>query len=199
MKGYVSIPSNGVMKGSSKFFWFVLTSETLSWYKDDNENEKRTEFPLNGLRLRQESVGILNRRNVLTLYSPEGKSLNKVTISILGSDLRVANLSFRKIRTSNRFQEHKQLVMSFETADEVESWKQGFQRAGVYQDSGFHAFQDAESSVVGRLPVEDSGSADFNGFDPRVSIGPTRGLVHISLFPFHTPICINAKLGFPSD
>ena len=34
-KGYMSISNLGIMKGGSRDYWFVLSSETLSWYKDD--------------------------------------------------------------------------------------------------------------------------------------------------------------------
>ena len=34
-RGYMSISNLGIMKGGSRDYWFVLTSETLSWYKDE--------------------------------------------------------------------------------------------------------------------------------------------------------------------
>ena len=34
-KGYMAIHNLGLMKGGSKDYWFVLTSESLSWYKDE--------------------------------------------------------------------------------------------------------------------------------------------------------------------
>lgn len=34
-KGYMSIHNLGIMKGGSRDYWFVLTSESLSWFKDD--------------------------------------------------------------------------------------------------------------------------------------------------------------------
>ena len=35
-KGYMSIQNLGIMKGmaGSREYWFVLSSESLSWYKD---------------------------------------------------------------------------------------------------------------------------------------------------------------------
>ncbi len=34
-KGYMAIHNLGIMKGGSRDYWFVLTSESLSWFKDD--------------------------------------------------------------------------------------------------------------------------------------------------------------------
>ncbi|KAG8141812.1 hypothetical protein E2320_006485 [Naja naja] len=36
-KGWLTINNIGIMKGGSKEYWFVLTAENLSWYKDDEE------------------------------------------------------------------------------------------------------------------------------------------------------------------
>jgi dynamin 1/3 len=33
--GYMSISNLGIMKGGSRDYWFVLTSESISWYKDE--------------------------------------------------------------------------------------------------------------------------------------------------------------------
>uniref|UniRef100_A0A8C3PBH3 dynamin GTPase n=1 Tax=Chrysemys picta bellii TaxID=8478 RepID=A0A8C3PBH3_CHRPI len=40
-KGWLTINNIGIMKGGSKEYWFVLTAESLSWYKDD---EVKTQF-----------------------------------------------------------------------------------------------------------------------------------------------------------
>jgi len=34
-KGYMSIHNLSLMRGGSRDYWFVLTSESLSWYKDE--------------------------------------------------------------------------------------------------------------------------------------------------------------------
>ena len=34
-RGYMSIFNMGIMRGSSRNCWFVLTSENLSWFKDE--------------------------------------------------------------------------------------------------------------------------------------------------------------------
>lgn len=34
-KGWLTINNIGIMKGGAKEYWFVLTAENMSWYKDD--------------------------------------------------------------------------------------------------------------------------------------------------------------------
>ncbi len=34
-KGWLTINNIGIMKGGAKEYWFVLTAESLSWYKDE--------------------------------------------------------------------------------------------------------------------------------------------------------------------
>ncbi|XP_030428315.1 dynamin-3 isoform X7 [Gopherus evgoodei] len=43
-KGWLTINNIGIMKGGSKEYWFVLTAESLSWYKDDEtENDENSQ------------------------------------------------------------------------------------------------------------------------------------------------------------
>lgn len=51
-KGYMCIHNLGIMKGGSRDYWFVLTSENISWFKDEEEREKKYMLPLDGLKLR---------------------------------------------------------------------------------------------------------------------------------------------------
>ncbi|KAM7336159.1 hypothetical protein ACRRTK_004652 [Alexandromys fortis] len=36
-KGWLTVSNIGIMKGGSKGYWFVLTAESLCWYKDDEQ------------------------------------------------------------------------------------------------------------------------------------------------------------------
>uniref|UniRef100_H3CUD6 Interferon-induced GTP-binding protein Mx n=1 Tax=Tetraodon nigroviridis TaxID=99883 RepID=H3CUD6_TETNG len=38
-KGWLTINNIGIMKGGAKEYWFVLTAESLSWYKDDEPEQ----------------------------------------------------------------------------------------------------------------------------------------------------------------
>lgn len=51
-KGFMCIHNLGIMKGGSRDYWFVLTSENISWFKDEEEREKKYMLPLDGLKLR---------------------------------------------------------------------------------------------------------------------------------------------------
>merc|ERR1719411_847592 len=50
-KGYMAIHNLGIMKGGSRDYWFVLTSESLSWFKDEEEKDKKFMLPLDQLKL----------------------------------------------------------------------------------------------------------------------------------------------------
>lgn len=51
-KGWLTINNIGIMKGGAKEYWFVLTAESLSWYKDDEVRRRShavTHFVTRGL------------------------------------------------------------------------------------------------------------------------------------------------------
>lgn len=66
------------ISGSSRPFWFVLTAENLSWYRDEDENEKRFMLPLIGLKLRDVEQSFMSRRYTFALFDPEGRNIYKV-------------------------------------------------------------------------------------------------------------------------
>lgn len=70
--------------GGSRPYWFVLTSESISWYKDEDEKEKKFMLPLDGLKLRDIEQGFMSmsRRVTFALFSPDGRNVYKVKNSI---------------------------------------------------------------------------------------------------------------------
>ncbi|XP_011500355.1 PREDICTED: dynamin isoform X2 [Ceratosolen solmsi marchali] len=106
-KGYMCIHNLGIMKGGSRDYWFVLTSESISWFKDEEEREKKYMLPLDGLKLRDLEQSFMSRRHLFALFNPEGR---------------------------NVYKDYKQLELSCETQDDVDSWKASFLRAGVYPE-----------------------------------------------------------------
>ena len=42
-KGYLSIHNLGIMKGGARDYWFVLTSESISWFKDEEVRQIRAQ------------------------------------------------------------------------------------------------------------------------------------------------------------
>lgn len=57
----------GIMKGGSKDYWFALTSENISWYKDDEEKEKKYMLSLDGLKLRDVEQVSTNTKIIIKL------------------------------------------------------------------------------------------------------------------------------------
>ncbi len=73
-KGYLALHSGvGMLKGGSRDFWFVLTTESLSWYKDEEEKDKKYMLPLDNLKLRDVEAGFLSKRHSFALFSTEFK------------------------------------------------------------------------------------------------------------------------------
>ncbi|KAG7269004.1 hypothetical protein CRUP_033496 [Coryphaenoides rupestris] len=59
-KGWLTINNIGIMKGGAKDYWFVLTAETLSWYKDDEEKEKKYMLTVDNLKLKDIEKSFMN-------------------------------------------------------------------------------------------------------------------------------------------
>jgi len=106
-KGYMAIHNLGIMKGGSRDYWFVLSSESLSWFKDEEEKDKKYMLPLDQLKLRDIESTFMSRRHMFAIYNPEGR---------------------------NVFKDFKTLDLSCESQDDVDSWKASFLRAGVYPE-----------------------------------------------------------------
>lgn len=66
--------------GGSRDYWFVLTSESVSWFKDEEEREKKYMLPLDGLKLRDLEQGFMSRRHMFALFNSEGRNVYKVTM-----------------------------------------------------------------------------------------------------------------------
>ncbi|XP_078685134.1 dynamin-1-like isoform X36 [Branchiostoma floridae x Branchiostoma belcheri] len=122
-KGWLTIHNISIMKGGSKEYWFVLTAESLSWFKDEEEKDKKYMLPLDGLRVRDVEQGWMSRRHIFALFNQESR---------------------------NVYKDYKQLELSAETLDEVDSWKASFLRAGVYPERNTDTTSE-ESSPQGDL------------------------------------------------
>lgn len=105
-KGWLGLYSS-LIKGGSRDNWFVLSSQTLAWYKNEEEREKRYMLPLDGLMLKDVESGFMSRSFKFALFYPDGR---------------------------NVYKDHKMLELSAQTLDEVDAWKASFLRAGVYPE-----------------------------------------------------------------
>jgi len=138
----MSISNLGIMKGGSRDYWFVLTSETLSWYKDEEEKDKKYMLNLDGLKLRDIEQGFMSRRHAIGLFNPDLRNVYKVSIP-----MKLKSLSLAKVYClCGKFQDYKQLDLSCETQDDVDSWKASFLRAGVYPEKVSDTANGEESS-----------------------------------------------------
>ncbi|XP_038063950.1 dynamin-1-like isoform X2 [Patiria miniata] len=106
-KGYMNMHNVSFIKGGSKDYWFILTAESISWFKDNEEKDKKYMLPLDGLRLRDVESGFMSRRHSFALFLQDQR---------------------------NVYKDYKQLELSCDTSEEVDSWKASFLRAGVYPE-----------------------------------------------------------------
>jgi dynamin GTPase len=73
-KGYLGVHTGvSIMKGGSKDFWFVLTTENLSWFKDEEEKDKKFMLQLDQLKIRDVESGLFSRRHTFALFSSDGR------------------------------------------------------------------------------------------------------------------------------
>ncbi|KAM4598714.1 dynamin-2 isoform 3-T3 [Polymixia lowei] len=114
-KGWLTI-NISIMKGGSKEYWFVLTAESLSWYKDEEEKEKKYMLPLDNLKLRDVEKGFMSTKHIFAIFNTEQRNVYK--------DLR-------------------QIELACDSQEDVDSWKASFLRAGVYPEKDQVENEDA--------------------------------------------------------
>uniref|UniRef100_A0A8D2GJ19 Dynamin 3 n=1 Tax=Urocitellus parryii TaxID=9999 RepID=A0A8D2GJ19_UROPR len=95
------------MKGGSKGYWFVLTAESLSWYKDDEEKEKKYMLPLDNLKVRDVEKSFMSSKHIFALFNTEQR---------------------------NVYKDYRFLELACDSQEDVDSWKASLLRAGVYPD-----------------------------------------------------------------
>ncbi|GAA6229380.1 dynamin-3 isoform X2 [Lates japonicus] len=106
-KGWLTISNIGIMKGGAKEYWFILTAESLSWFRDDEEKEKKYMLPLDNLKLRDVEKSFMSSKFVFAVFNTE---------------LR------------NVYKDYKCLELACNSQEELDSWKSSLLRAGVYPE-----------------------------------------------------------------
>ncbi|XP_053320803.1 dynamin-2 isoform X2 [Spea bombifrons] len=106
-RGWLTINNISIMKGGSKEYWFILTAESLSWYKDEEEKEKKYMLPLDNLKIRDVEKGFMSNKHIFGIFNTEQRNVYK--------DLR-------------------QIELACDSQEDVDSWKASFLRAGVYPE-----------------------------------------------------------------
>uniref|UniRef100_A0A915PWR2 Dynamin n=1 Tax=Setaria digitata TaxID=48799 RepID=A0A915PWR2_9BILA len=134
-KGWLSVHNISFVRGS-KDCWFVLTSDSLSWYKDDEEKEKKYMLPLDGIKLRDLEAGFMSKQHKFALFYPDGKFVARGLRYWAGAVIGEEKESFILLYsvTGVYTKDYKQLELSASNLDEVDAWKASFLRAGVYPE-----------------------------------------------------------------
>lgn len=73
-KGWLGMPVS-LIKGSSREYWFVLTSESLSWYKDEEVGSSLFRWMISGMAVWQ-----LSTQHVVTPFHCRKKSRSTVFV-----------------------------------------------------------------------------------------------------------------------
>ncbi|XP_059197106.1 dynamin 3a isoform X2 [Centropristis striata] len=106
-KGWLTISNIGIMKGGPREYWFILSAESLSWFRDDEEKEKKYMLPLDNLKLRDVEKGFMSSKFVFAIFNTE---------------LR------------NVYKDYKCLELACDSQEELDSWKASLLQAGVYPE-----------------------------------------------------------------
>ncbi|XP_069793832.1 dynamin 3a isoform X2 [Narcine bancroftii] len=106
-KGWLTISNISIMKGGSKEYWFVLTAESLCWYKDEEEKEKKYMLPLDNLNIRDVVKRFMSCKNAFAIFNAEQR---------------------------NVYKDYRFLELACDSQEELDGWKASFLRAGVYPE-----------------------------------------------------------------
>uniref|UniRef100_A0A8D3C362 Interferon-induced GTP-binding protein Mx n=1 Tax=Scophthalmus maximus TaxID=52904 RepID=A0A8D3C362_SCOMX len=106
-KGWLTINNISIMKGGAKEYWFVLTAESLSWFKDDEEKEKKYMLPLDNLKVRDVEKSFMSSKHIFCIFNTESR---------------------------NVYKDNRTLELACDAQDDVDSWKSSLLRAGVYPE-----------------------------------------------------------------
>ncbi|XP_013890197.1 dynamin-3, partial [Austrofundulus limnaeus] len=95
------------MKGGAREYWFVLSAESLSWFRDEEEKQKKYMIPLDNLKLRNVDRGFMSSKFVFAIFNTE---------------LR------------NVYKDYRCLELACNSQEELDSWRASLIRAGVYPE-----------------------------------------------------------------
>ncbi|CAF3577535.1 unnamed protein product [Rotaria sp. Silwood1] len=117
-KGFLRMHTSAKLFQAKEYF-FVLSTDNLSWYGDSDERDKKYMLQLENLKLRDVDGGFMGKRLQFALYNTEGR---------------------------NVYKEHRMLELSAENKEEMESWKEAFSRAGIFSERGQRVETSATST-----------------------------------------------------
>ncbi|XP_048245948.1 dynamin-1-like isoform X4 [Haliotis rufescens] len=123
-KGWLTLHNVSFMKGGSKDFWFVLSAENMSWYKDEEEKDKKYMLSLDILKIRDLEAGFMSKKYAFALFNPDSR---------------------------NVYKDYKQLELSAENQEDIDSWKASFLRAGVYPERQSEEGSSSSKDDIGSM------------------------------------------------
>ncbi|KAJ7986566.1 hypothetical protein DPEC_G00341200 [Dallia pectoralis] len=106
-KGWLTINNISIMKGGAKEYWFILTAESLSWFRDDEEKERKYMLSLDNLKLRDVEKSFMSSKYAYAIFNTEQR---------------------------NVYKDYKFLELSCGCQEDLDSWKASLLRAGVYPE-----------------------------------------------------------------
>lgn len=106
-KSWLTVNNISILKGGAKEYWFVLTAESLSWFKDDEEKEKKYMLPLDNLKLRDVEKSFMSSKHAYAIFNTEQR---------------------------NVYKDYRFLELACSSQEELDSWKASLLRAGVYPE-----------------------------------------------------------------
>ncbi|XP_069824086.1 dynamin-3 [Dendropsophus ebraccatus] len=175
-KGWLTISNISLMKGGSKDYWFILTAESLSWYKDDEISVNflaNAAAGNNGVRTMISKKAV--RQDDRTCFYCEEKEkkymlpLDNLKVRDVEKGFMSSKHIFALFNTEQRnvYKDYRCLELACDSQEEVESWKASLLRAGVYPDRGTD-------------PEEESSQADNLSMDPQLErqVETIRNLVY---------------------
>ncbi|CAL1592908.1 unnamed protein product [Knipowitschia caucasica] len=107
-KGWLTINNIGIMKGGAREYWFVLSAESLSWFRDDEEKEKKYMLPLDNVKYRDIEKSFMS---------------SKFSFALFNTELR------------NVYKDYRHLELACGSQEELDSWRSSLLRAGVYPEN----------------------------------------------------------------
>nr|QQY02476.1 dynamin-2 [Cryptocotyle lingua] len=127
-KGWLIWVNQNLFRGGSRYFWFVLTAETLKWFKDEEEREVKYVLQLDGLKQRSGDTGFFSKRKTFVLFHSDPKT--------------------------NLYKDYKTLDLCADSQEAVDAWKAALLRAGVYPEKQARKEED-ESTDDNELDTND--------------------------------------------
>ncbi|KAF3849045.1 hypothetical protein F7725_015542 [Dissostichus mawsoni] len=142
-KGWLTINNIGIMKGGAKEYWFVLTAESMSWYKDDEITP--VHFCMRTLKAfliafkSTQQIASGPKRKTCCCIEKEKKYMLQVD-NLKLRDVEKGFMSSKHIfalfntEQRNVYKDYRQLELACETQEDIDAWKASFLRAGVYPE-----------------------------------------------------------------